>query len=303
MLEAIDYNGMAHRFAVLIPSRGRGDLLRKTFARMPFLENEDVWIGTQHDQKADYAWVDSRCSRVQFNNPEGSVGIAREALRHAALHLDRYAYLVMTDDNARFTEESLYTLVAGTASIERWEERTVFVAGMHGTASHFDRGAIAKTRHTVCGYKGCFNFYKAVGAIFHCINADWMKTYQYPRDCFALEDRHLFLTAITRGDTEFRICMDAPFTKSRYQAGGQGDIPKRMWNCGRSIERLAHDFPTQVGAKGTFPTPWQFIISMARGATADRLVGGAMRKGADITGGSEVPLATKPLRAKTTRRQ
>lgn len=273
-------NGTRYRFAVLIPSRGRAALLAKTFRRMPFLINTDTWIGIQYDQLDDYRPILTSTLRVsKFNNDEGSVGIAREYLRSDALASGaNYDFFVMTDDNAKYTEDALYKLVRATAECQRIEKHPVFMAGMHGTAPHFDRGAIEKTKHTVAGLQ----LYRNVGAIFHCVDTAWMASYEYPPDCFALEDRHLFMTAISRGDTDFRICMDAPFTKTRYQEGGQGDIKKRMWNCGRSIERLARDFPEYVGAKGTFPTPWQFIISMANGATADRLVGGAMRKGESI---------------------
>lgn len=285
------------RFAVLIPTRGRSDLFHKTWARHPFLDDEDVIVGIQTDQKADYRWLDgTEMSVIGFPNPEGSVGVAREFLRKHALRNRSYEYLVMTDDNARFTESSLKALVQSTHYAETQTHSPVFMAGMHGTASHFDRGAIAKTQHEVGG----FHLYRGVGAIFHCVNAEWMQTYRYPAACFALEDRHLFMTAIRQGHTDFRICMDAPFTKTRYQEGGQGDIKTRMWNCGRAIEQLAHDFPEYVGAKGTFPTPWQFIISMANGATADRLVGGAMRKGEHIVQTTSTP-ATKPLTARVKR--
>jgi hypothetical protein len=144
---------------------------------------------------------------------------------------------------------------------------------MHSTAPHFDRNLILK-KEVVDGW----TTYPGIGFIFHAMPHAWYAKYSYPPGCFALEDRHMMLSAINAGHSEFRVCMDAPYSKSRYQAGGQGDINKRRWNCGRSIEQLAHDFPFDVGARGTFPLPWQMIMKLRSGVVVDRLMGGAMRK-------------------------
>lgn len=270
------------KFAVLIPSRGRWDLLAKTLQRQPFLIDAATYIGVENDEYREYmrtiknVWPNwkVRPRIITYNNKEGSVGLAREQLRLAATS-DKYEWYVITDDNAKFTVESLNALVQ---SAEAWRLRTdklTFMAGMHSTAAHFDRNLIQK-KMTVDGW----TTYPGFGFIFHAVHHMWygMK-YRYPGDCFALEDRHMMLSAIAAGHTEFRVCMDAPFSKSRYQLGGQGDISKRRWNCGKAIERLAHDFPKEVGSRGTFPLPWQFIMKLRSGAVVDRLVGGAMRKG------------------------
>ncbi len=263
-------------FAVLIPSRGRSDLLKKTFDKMPFLNDKDTYIGVENDEyTADkYRWLQqTRVQIVTYNNKEGSVGVAREKLRLAAT-AKKYDYYVATDDNAKYTAHALNALVQAT---EQWRIKTgrmTLACGMHSTAPHFDKNLIAK-KEVVGGW----TTYPGINFIFHCMPHEWYAKYSYPGGCFALEDRHMMLSAIHAGHSEFRVVMDAPYSKSRYQPGGQGDIQKRQWNCGRSIEQLAHDFPTYVGARGTFPLPWQFILKLRAGATVDRLMGGAMRKG------------------------
>ena len=268
----------APTFAVLIPSRGRWDLFGKTLARMPFLNSSNVYLGMENDEYREYMRViapDNKSAMriITYNNKEGSVGVAREKLRIAATR-DKYDWYVATDDNARYTEESLHNLVLCAEAYQRHAGVPVFMAGMHSTAAHFDRNLIIK-KVRVGGYTS----YPGIGFIFHAVPHAWYAKYSYPPGCFALEDRHMMLSAIAAGHSEFRVCMDAPFSKSRYQLGGQGDISKRRWNCGRAIEQLAHDFPREVGSRGTLPLPWQFIMKLRDGAVVDRLVGGAMRKG------------------------
>lgn len=268
-------------FAVLIPSRGRWDVLGRAFQRMPFLNRPNVYLGIDTDEYREYlARLPPRsllrARVINYSNKEGSVGFAREQLRKAAT-VDRYQWYVATDDNAKFSEESLIALVQSAEAWALKTEKLTFACGMHSTAAHFDRNLIEQ-KETVDGW----TTYPGINFIFHAVPHAWYAKYSYPRGCFALEDRHMMLSAIDAGHREFRVCMDAPFSKSRYQQGGQGDITKRQWNCGRAIEQLAHDFPAMVGARGTLPLPWQFIIKLRNGMVVDRLPGGAMRKGADL---------------------
>jgi hypothetical protein len=267
--------------AVLIPSRGRPEVLAKTLAKMPFLNDNHTYIAIQGDEWASYRAVREQYDRIYYieiNNPEGSVGVAREQLRdHAVRVRPHYQWYVATDDNARYTQESLTHLVQAAEAWRLKTKKVTFVCGMHSTAPHFDRNLIKK-KETVDGW----TTYPGINFIFHAIHNDWYAKYSYPPGCFALEDRHMMLAAINAGHTEFRVCMDAPYSKSRYQPGGQGDINKRRWNCGRSIEQLAHDFPFDVGVRGTFPLPWQMIRKLRAGVQVDRLMGGSMRKEAAL---------------------
>lgn len=271
------------RFCVLIPTRGRAALVHKQLSGpMAHLIHPGVYYGVADEDPQRNAYR-SLISEVAWGgwpyvvpvlDKVGSCGMAREYLRASIFQKPErhYDYAVMTDDNARFTRASLDALVSA-AHVWNTEVGLTFMAGMHSTAMHFDRNNIDKKeeRHGLTTYP-------AVGFIFHCVPISWLRTYSYPGDCFALEDRHMMFTAIRAGCRSFRVCMDAPFGKSRYQEGGQGSITDRMWKCGRSIERLAHDFPTFVGARGTFPTAWKFIMEMADGQEVDRLPGGAMRR-------------------------
>src|SRR6478752_9483203 len=243
---------------------------------MPFLDSPNVVIGLEKIEWEQYKWMDSPLDRpggarnhyrLLYDNPTGSVGVAREELRQFALiEFPDAQWFVLTDDNAKYTEDSVIRLVNAAESVSRYYKREIFMAGMHSTAPHFDRHAITKSQNTIDGYRT----YAAVGAIYHAVPRSWYERYAYPPRCFALEDRHMFMSAIKAGFRygDFRVCMDAPFSKSRYQAGGQGNIAERMIKCGWSIEQLAHDHPEYVGAKGTFPTPWHFILDMPAGATA-----------------------------------
>lgn len=281
-------------FAVLIPSRMRADILKKTLERMPFLNSQHTFIGIDHSETEDYTFLlHTKIHIVTYDNSEGSVGLCREELRQRALMSStRYQVFVATDDNARYTEDALRNLVLSQYEWEQHAGSATFMAGMHSTASHFDRNLI-KQKETLYG----LTTYPGIGFIFHAMSRAWYERYQYPEGCFALEDRHMMLSAIATGETEFRICMDAPFSKSRYQPGGQGDIKKRRWNCGRAIEQLAHDYPSLVGARGTFPIPWQFIMKLQAGASVDRLMGGAMRKAEVLT---RSPMTVKARRVKRT---
>lgn len=262
--------------AVLIPSRGRPHTLRKMLDQMPFLNDEHTYVGIPRDEWHTYidvlGPVDVRC--VPVNNPLGSVGVAREILRRKVV--DRqYDWYVATDDNARFDEDALDNLVNSAATFQDHTRKLTFMAGFHSTAKHFDRHHIARGIEQIGG----FRTYRAPGFIFHAVPHAWYTKYAYPPSCFALEDRHMMFAAIRAGHREFRVCMDAPFSKKRYEPGGQGTIEKRRWNCGRAIEQLAHDFPEYMGVRGTWSTPWKAIFDFADGAQLERLPGGAMRKG------------------------
>jgi hypothetical protein len=277
---ARDANGAAS-FCVLIPTRGRADLLAKTLKKMPFLDDTGVYFGVEERERKSYAYLDrlKRATVIAYDNPAGSVAVARERLRHVAVAAGKWRYAVVTDDNAAYTVDSLQTLVAATAAYERTLNKPCVMAGMHNTAAHFDRNLIPK-KMTVGGYRS----YPNVAMIYQCYPMSLYKDYVYPYDAYGLDDRHFFLWAIKQGIREFRVCMDAPFNKSRYQPGGQGLIAERMEKCGHAIECLARDFPALVGATGTLRIPWQFILKMADGTmTADRLVGGSMRKETALT--------------------
>lgn len=261
-------------FCVLIPSRGRAELLAKTLGKMPWLTGHDVIIGVENKEWDKYRSIiyGARVGTFTYDNAQGSVAVAREALRRHAMSMS-YDYFVVTDDNALHkSEAALHNLVRACAEYPT----PCIMAGMHGTAVHFDRGKIGKA-NIVHGLTS----YPAVAAIFQCYPRALYKDYVYPPDAYGLDDRHYYLWLLSQGHTEFRVCMDAPFTKSRYQHGGQGNLNERARKCGLAIARLASEFPSFVGAMGTLRIPWQHIIKTVDDGgtiTGNRLVGGSMRK-------------------------
>ena len=273
---AVTKSGTRIPFCVLIPSRQRAGILAKSLKKMPFLDDAGVYFGIERNEVDDYTCLVglTRATVLRYDNPTGSVAVAREWLRQRAAGDGKWSYAVVTDDNATYTAESLQTMVAATAAYTATLNKVCIMAGMHNTAAHFDRNLI-EHKTTVGGYRS----YPNVAMIFQCYPMSVYQRYTYPAQAYGLDDRHFFLWALHSGIRDFRVCMDAPFNKSRYQPGGQGSIAERMTKCGHAIEVLAHDFPTYVGASGTLRIPWQFILRMVEGnVTADRLPGGSMRK-------------------------
>jgi hypothetical protein len=286
------------RFAVCIPSRGRAALLKKTLTKMPFLNCPDTFVGYEYREDGDYleALSGTRVFQDAYDNPTGSVAVARERLRLQVVHRHTsYDYVVVTDDNANYSEKSLHNLVATLHTYRRVKPKPsmAIMAGMHSTASHFDRHRIAASEEEYGGYHS----YQHFGMIFQAYPMELYQQYTYPADAYGLDDRHLLCWAINRGlpAERFRIAMDAPFTKSRYQVGGQGSVAERAVKCGKAIARLATDFPAIVGAKGTFPIAWQTAFALRDGKQLDRLAGGAMRK--------EAALETPTVRVKRATRR
>lgn len=272
------------RMSVLIPTCGRPDAMVKLWRRkMNFLNHEDTFIGIHQNDWDSYKSLRNefqKCQYVAINNPHGSVAVAREQLRVMATHCREFLYHVVTDDNAVFTRGSLFNLVKASQVCQHHLGVTV-VAGMHGTAQHFDRGRIARGVLELDGTRT----YAGVAMMFQCYPAHLYREYQYPADAFGLDDRHMVLWMIDRmmGRHQFRVCMDAPFTKPRYAPGGQGPVEARLEKNGKAIARLATDFPKLVGATGTLPIKWEFLFNLQMGRTATRMPAGAMRKETALT--------------------
>jgi hypothetical protein len=284
-------SGERLRTAVLIPTRGRADYLLKTWKKkMSFLNDSDVFMGIEHREKdwyTEFRISYPNVSYVYYTNTSGSVALAREILRARVVNAGKtqgnqfktrerpiYDWFVVTDDNAIFTQESLHNLVKTAAS---WHHYNAVFAGMHNTAAHFDRNLI---KHAV--KMGGYESYAGVSMMYQVYHRSLYERYSYPMEAFGLDDRHLILWAIKNGGLrrdDFRVAMSAPFTKSRYQEGGQGSIEQRAEKNGRAIARLATDFPTLVGMAGTLRLPWQMIFKAAGDDfEMDRLAGGSMRK-------------------------
>jgi len=288
------------RFCTLIPTKGRANLIPKMLLKMPWLIEHDTILGIEKGELRDYEKAlgtvsgAHRLIRITYDNPTGSVAVAREYLRAAAVERGCYDYYVVTDDNAvHRSQEGLHSLVRACSYAQELYGSGL-MAGMHNTAMHFDRGKIGKARTLGNGLR----VYPSVAMIFQCYPHSIYKWYQYPADAYGLDDRHFFLWCLNRGITQFHVCMDAPFTKSRYQEGGQGSLDARAQKTGMAIARLATDFPKLVGAVGTLRIPWQFLIDAAEKGgsySGTRLVGGAMRRESTLQRSSGVKVKVRKI--------
>jgi len=287
------------RFCTLIPSKGRAGTIAKLFQKMPWLISHDTFLGIEPGEAAAYGkalgdiW--GKIKIQLYENPTGSVAVAREQLRRRAVGKGYYDYYVVTDDNAfHKSKEGLHNLVKATHYCHEFYGSGP-VAGMHNTAAHFDRGKIGKATTLGNGLR----VYPAVAMIFQCYPHDLYKDYRYPANAYGLDDRHFFLWCLNKGVTQYHVCMDTPYTKSRYQEGGQGSLDVRAQKTGMAIARLATDFPKFVGAVGTLRIPWQFLIeSVSTGGgkfRGTRLVGGAMRKESTLQKSSGVKVKVRKI--------
>ena len=262
-------------YAIMIPTKGRADRIQKGFKKMPFLNDWRTYIGIEHREIDDYQeFMDenSDCHYVFYHNPMGSVSFARQQLKCHADMNHGHRRLIFTDDNAVFTEKSLQMLLKSYDAYKRLTKRPCVMAGAHSTSVHFDRNS-RKEMETHHGYQS----YPQPAMIFYCVGQRDAGNYVFPSDTYGLDDRHFFLWLMKQGVRDFRVCPDAPYSKSRYQKGGQGTIDERMEKCGRAIEKIARDFPKWAGSTGTLRLPWKLILDSIDGKTPDRLAGGAMR--------------------------
>ena len=262
-------------YAVMIPTKGRADRIRKGFKKMSFLNDWRTYVGIEHRERDDYKeFIDENpdCNYVFYHNPMGSVSFARQQLKCHADMNHAHRRLIFTDDNAMFTHESLRMLIRAYDDFKRINKRPCVMAGAHPTSEHFDRNS----RKNMDEHNKTKS-YAQPSMIFYCVGQRVAGDYVFPSDTYGLDDRHFFLWLMKNGIKDFRVCPDALYSKSRYQKGGQGTIDERMVKCGRAIERIARDFPEWAGSTGTLRLPWKLILESIDGKTPDRLAGGSMR--------------------------
>lgn len=243
-------------YAVLIPSKGRPDVLGKTLTKQPFLNRKNTYIGIEEGQWSMYRHVRREFNRIQwiaFHNSGQSGCIARERLRRAAV-AHGYLRYVPTDDNCRYTEQSLKNLI--DASFD-YPVQPCIVSGFHGTAPHFDASRIKKAKQ-----HGRFHFYHKWGAIFWVIPHSVYSRMSYPVDGGRMDDRFVSFAALRLGCTEWVVCMESPFVKATQQKGGYSDAGRTRM-MGQSIVALARDYPEYMG-KVVISFPWQRIVESAK---------------------------------------
>ena len=138
------------------------------------------------------------------------------------------------------------------------------MGGLHSFTKYTNRTKKLRDIRTIHGLTS----YEMVGMIVTAIPHHLYVQFAYPEDCWALEDRYFVYWCLTQGITNFRICMDAEFNKTRHQEGGSGSLDRRRLMFGKGIARLSTDFPFMAGLTGTFSSPWKELMDYARGGEA-----------------------------------
>lgn len=265
-------DGRVVRYCVMIPSKDRVDVLALRLRKMPHMNHPDVFVGVENGEWSAYRNLFVLYPSIvpaTYDNPSGSVSWARQQIKQVVPR-NTYDYYVTADDNTHVELDDLNNLVRCCAE---WPKPAI-MAGLHRVSLHFDRNRIAKGTTTVHGLRS----YASVSMMLVCAPAALWEPYTYPHEAFGLDDRHWFLWLISKGYTEFRVCLDASFRKPRYQKGGQGSLDERAYKCGLAIAQLAKDFPAMVGSNGTLRIPWDYIMKRQLGETSHRLaMGSTMR--------------------------
>ena len=160
---------------------------------------------------------------------------------------------VPTDDNARYSEESLENLVRASFV---YPVQPCIVAGFHSTAPHLDAPRIAKAEE----HSG-FRFYSKWGAIFWAVPHLVYSRMSYPADGGRMDDRFVSFAALRQGVSTWVICMEAPFTKPTQQQGGYS-AAGRTRMMAQSVLALARDYPEYM-ERICISFPWTRIVAKA----------------------------------------
>jgi hypothetical protein len=247
------------RYAVLIPSKGRPEELRKILTAQEFLNRPSTYVGIEKQESSAYRKIREEFSRihwVRYTNPWQSGTFARESLRRIATDVG-YERYVVTDDNTRYSETSLENLVRASYV---YPVQPCIIAGVHGTAEHFDAGRIKNTLETHDGLR----FYKKRSAMFWCLPHEFYSQMKYTIDEGCMDDVQVTFAAFDHGITAQMVCMDAPFSKARYKPGGFGGIGERVRKVGIAIQRFAKTHPAYM-EKVRVTFPWTQIEKKLEG--------------------------------------
>lgn len=265
----VHYHGQTIRFAVCIPSRGRGARVSRMWQRkMNFLDAPGVFFGVDKDGAKDYSVLVKKANWFEITNPTGSVSCAREQVRRRAMSAPgRYQTVVLTDDNATFTRDSLNALVRAQVAYQTKVGEPVVMGGLHGTAAHWDKDKVDDAA-TVNGTRS----YERVSMMFWAMPANLYEQYRHPDDAYGYDDRHLVLWLISQGVRHFRVTPDAPFSKARYQLGGQGRIEERIEKNTNGTLCLLRDFPDYMGLFDP-AIPWKTVLKYETAGLQTRLGG------------------------------
>ena len=286
------------RIAILIPSKGRAETLRKRLQRNPWLDDASVYIGVEGRERREYEALENEfpnISWMDYDNPTGSIGVAREYLRAEAMTHGKFDYVVPTDDNAEFSLNSLAALVRCAHEFPTESKSGTVSHGYHAIQKFFQQGKEGKRLHESVVHT--IRSYEGVSHIYWCIPAKLYKKYQYPADCFTYDDRHLsfWLLSLPAPPT-MRVCVDAEFSKTRHKVGGSGSLEERLVKCGKSLIPLARDFPLFMGSDGVNVVRWKFIMKLSQGFMYEKRPPRGSRQSAEAALAAMVPRSTHPIK-------
>lgn len=249
------------RACLLIPSRGRSALMMKNLPKMHMAwDRPGVYVAIEEQERKAYRPVANTLTRSTFleiaKQSVPCIGNPLEYLRTVATgtgipKCGPYDYYVFADDNTIFTRTAFNNLVRAT---HEWG-RPVHMCGFHGTAKHFD----ARKLRTQLKTKYGLSTYPKLGWIFRCVPHVMVKSFHWPTDkipCYS--DRYHTAYLISKGFFEYRACVQAPFTKKRFVAGGIGERTDRT-HTALGLAQLAGDFP-QIFGPHEVRFPWSEMI-------------------------------------------
>jgi hypothetical protein len=224
--------------AVLIPTKGRVETLSDMFDRCPELNTPDTYISIENEEKELYqkgrANLFNKCTLVYFDNPGGFASNAREIIRKAAV-VKRYKGYLSTDDNAKFNSKSLRALLLA------FETEQCVMSGM-GQPALWHQDAINKGKvYNINGFQ--FTTFEAFSSVHWIIPHHLYREFTYPENS-SNDDVYFALWAILRKNyTNFRMCLEAKYSKKRFMPGGHGNNNERLKKMALSMYQLACDFP------------------------------------------------------------
>jgi hypothetical protein len=232
---------MKEDYAVLIPTRSRPVTLSDMFRRNPQLNRPTTFVAIENREMDLYdLWhrtFGARATIVLLDNPDGYAGNAREVLRLATK--GRFQRYFLTDDNARFSPKSFEIL------LEAQSLEGCIMSGLGQPELWYkDAIAVGANYETALGKITTFTSYSVVHWI---IPAALYDRFIYPPDIM-FDDNYFALWCILREKyTTFRGCLQAKYSKKRFEPGGHGDGAERLAKMGTGMIQLARYFPEAAG--------------------------------------------------------
>ena len=228
-----------NNYATLIPTRSRPQSLLRMFSKCKVLNSTDTYVGIEKQEEYLYKeWRTDhgdKCNIVWISNPEGMHGNAREPLRKAACEVGYKRYF-STDDNSNFSVKSLENLLLASEI-----EPDSTMSGIGQPPLWHAKNISEGNKYNLNGRE--ITTFEAFSTV-HWVIPDFLYSeFEYPKDCFN-DDVYFALWCISKKKFyNFRMCLEAPFSKKRFELGGNGTSQERLKKMALGMYQLASDFP------------------------------------------------------------